>query len=36
MDEFIEYCRLTEAEPYITVNMSLGTAEEAAHWVDNI
>lgn len=33
-DEFIEYCRLVGAEPFITVNAGSGTAEEAAHWVE--
>jgi len=33
-DEFIEYCRLIGAEPYICVNVGSGTAEEAAQWVE--
>lgn len=33
-DEFIEFCRLVGAEPFITVNTGSGTAEEAAHWVE--
>jgi len=33
-DEFVEYCRLVGAEPYICVNVGSGTAEEAAHWVE--
>ena len=33
-DEFIEFCRLIGAEPFITVNAGSGTAEEAASWVE--
>ncbi len=33
-DEFIEYCRLFDAEPCICVNAGEGTAEEAAAWVE--
>lgn len=33
-DEFIAYCRLIQAEPFLTVNMSTGTAEEASEWVE--
>jgi alpha-N-arabinofuranosidase len=33
-NEFIRYCRLIGAEPYISVNMGTGTAEEAANWVE--
>lgn len=33
-DEFIRYCREIGAEPYISVNMATGTAEEAANWVE--
>jgi alpha-N-arabinofuranosidase len=33
-DEFIEYCRLLGAEPYICVNMGTGTMEEAQAWVE--
>lgn len=33
-DEFIEYCRLLDAQPYICVNMGTGTLEEAASWVE--
>lgn len=32
--EFIEFCRLVGAEPYICVNTGSGTAEEAARWVE--
>jgi alpha-N-arabinofuranosidase len=32
--EFIQYCRLLEAEPYLCVNMGSGTLEEAASWVE--
>ncbi|MEM2762472.1 MAG: alpha-N-arabinofuranosidase, partial [Candidatus Bathyarchaeia archaeon] len=33
-DEFIEFCRLIGAEPFITVNAGSGTALEAARWVE--
>jgi alpha-L-arabinofuranosidase len=33
-DEFIEYCRKINAEPYITINMGTGTMQEAADWVE--
>ena len=33
-DEFVEYCRLVGAEPYICVNMGSGTMDEAAGWVE--
>ncbi len=33
-DEFIEYCRAIEAEPYICVNMGSGTMDEAQAWVE--
>ncbi len=33
-DEFIMLCRKLGAEPYITVNVGTGTAEEAAQWVE--
>ena len=33
-DEFIEFCRLVDAEPWITVNAGSGTAEEACQWVE--
>lgn len=33
-DEFMEYSRLIGADPFLTVNMSTGTAEEAADWVE--
>jgi alpha-N-arabinofuranosidase len=33
-DEFIEWCRLIGAEPFITVNAGNGTPEEAARWVE--
>lgn len=32
--EFILYCRAIGAEPYISVNMGTGSAEEAANWVE--
>lgn len=35
-DEFLEWCRLAGAEPYICVNMGSGTAEEAAAWVEYV
>jgi alpha-N-arabinofuranosidase len=33
-DEFIEYCRMLGAEPYICVNMGIGTMDEAQAWVE--
>jgi alpha-N-arabinofuranosidase len=33
-DEFVEYCRLLGAEPYICVNMGTGTIDEAQAWVE--
>lgn len=33
-DEFITLCRLTEVEPYITVNSGLGDARSAAEYVE--
>lgn len=33
-DEFIEWCRLVGAEPFIVVNAGNGTPEEAARWVE--
>jgi alpha-N-arabinofuranosidase len=33
-NEFIEYCRLIDTEPYICVNMGSGTQDEAANWVE--
>lgn len=33
-DEFIEYCRVINTEPYICVNMGSGTMDEAQAWVE--
>ncbi|OXG41202.1 alpha-N-arabinofuranosidase [Cryptococcus neoformans] len=33
-DEFIDYCRVTAAEPYICLNMGTGSLEEALAWVE--
>jgi len=33
-DEFLEWCRLVNAEPFIVVNAGNGTPEEAARWVE--
>jgi alpha-N-arabinofuranosidase len=33
-NEFIEYCRVIGAEPYICVNMGSGTMDEAQAWVE--
>jgi len=33
-DEFIDYCRAVDTDPYICINMGSGTPEEAAHWVE--
>jgi alpha-N-arabinofuranosidase len=33
-DEFVEFCRLLDTEPYICVNMGNGTMDEAQAWVE--
>jgi len=33
-NEFIEFCRLVGAEPYICVNLGTGTWDEAREWVE--
>lgn len=33
-DEFLHYCELVKAEPYICVNLGLGTIDDARHWVE--
>ena len=33
-DEFLKYCEMIGAEPYICVNLGLGTIDEARHWVE--
>ena len=33
-DEFIEYCRELDTEPFLCVNLGTGTPEEAAAWVE--
>jgi alpha-L-arabinofuranosidase len=33
-DEFIQYCRALETEPYICVNLGTGTLDEARNWVE--
>ena len=33
-DEFIEYCRVVDTEPFLCVNLGTGTPEEAASWVE--
>jgi alpha-N-arabinofuranosidase len=33
-DEFIEYCRMIGAEPYICLNLGTGDLEEALHWLE--
>jgi alpha-N-arabinofuranosidase len=33
-DEYIRFCRLVNADTYITVNSGTGTPEEAADWVE--
>jgi alpha-N-arabinofuranosidase len=33
-DEFIEYCRVLGADPYICVNMGSGSMDEAQAWVE--
>ena len=34
VDEFIQFCREVDTEPYICVNAGEGTPEEAARWVE--
>ncbi|MFN0124786.1 MAG: alpha-N-arabinofuranosidase, partial [Blastocatellia bacterium] len=33
-DEFLKYCEMIGAEPYICVNPGLGTIDDARHWVE--
>lgn len=33
-DEFMDFCRLIGAEPYICANVGTGTPEEAANWIE--
>jgi alpha-N-arabinofuranosidase len=33
-NEFMEYCRAIDTEPYFCVNLGTGTIEEAANWVE--
>jgi alpha-N-arabinofuranosidase len=33
-DEFLRYCELIKAEPYICINLGLGTIDDARHWVE--
>jgi alpha-N-arabinofuranosidase len=33
-NEFIEYCRRVQAEPYLCVNLGTGTIQEAGNWVE--
>jgi alpha-L-arabinofuranosidase len=33
-DEFIEYCRALDTEPFIVINMGSGTMDEAQAWVE--
>ncbi len=33
-DEFLRYCQLIGAEPYICINLGLGTIDDARHWVE--
>ena len=33
-DEFLRYCELIKAEPYICINAGLGTIDDARHWVE--
>ncbi|HXR65256.1 MAG TPA: alpha-L-arabinofuranosidase C-terminal domain-containing protein [Ktedonobacteraceae bacterium] len=33
-DEFMEYCRVMDIEPYLCVNMGTGTMDEARAWVE--
>lgn len=33
-DEFLKYCEMIRAEPYICINAGLGTIDDARHWVE--
>ena len=33
-DEFLKYCELVGTEPYICINLGLGTIDDARHWVE--
>jgi alpha-L-arabinofuranosidase len=33
-DEFIEYCRELDTEPYICINLGTGTLDEARNWLE--
>jgi alpha-L-arabinofuranosidase len=33
-DEFLKYCEMIGAEPYICTNLGLGTIDDARHWVE--
>jgi alpha-N-arabinofuranosidase len=33
-NEFIDYCRRVQAEPYLCINLGTGTIQEAANWVE--
>ena len=33
-DEFLRYCEMLGAEPYICINAGLGTVDDARHWVE--
>lgn len=33
-DEFVEYCKAINTEPFLCVNLGSGTPEEAAAWVE--
>jgi alpha-N-arabinofuranosidase len=33
-DEFLEYCRLCGAQPYLCLNVGSGTVKEAAEWME--
>jgi alpha-N-arabinofuranosidase len=34
--EFLEFCELIEAEPYININVGSGTVQEASEWVEYV
>ena len=33
-DEFLKYCEVVKTEPYICINLGLGTIDDARHWVE--
>ena len=34
--EFLNFCELIDAEPYININVGSGTVQEASEWVEYV